>query len=554
MDQPRIPGRSLGRAWPSRRVQGARHRQGAFRAPFAPSTGGGAGGTAGGTPGGDGEPGPGAAAGHSRRHRLARGLPALALVAVLLLVAAARAGAASPAPASLEDLLVPDRYFIVTADEMVGRGASVMPVTEPGAGPFEVIVRFESAEIHNLALTQDLSQGSPLYLQITSSGVARVTDTAMRTDLLSLIGTIPGAAQAADPIQFVLDLLESGGQVTLRVRDMGMRATWMHTGTAVLPGAVMRFVTDPADLAQRDRIQRVERQAAMLHGKYRDLDDLRRDRQQQERAGLLPGLPGGDLPLPGLPGPGLPSAPLPDLPLPKPRIPAPPVPPLPLPEEARDLVACLEEALPKDPLSLLDLSALRQGDLEGAVAPLRDLNPQAVAGCLADEPAPEAPETPAAAPAEPGESGADQPALPLPVQPALPDLSPALACVAGSLDLAERDLEPLAGDSSLTATELLDGLVDLGLAEARSVPSVALQLAGDCGRYWPDLADLAGSLLGGTGSSGEGSDPATGTTGDTGAAGTGDGAGDGSGEGGLLPLLGGLLSSAGLGGLLRKGP
>ncbi|QIA26551.1 hypothetical protein DYI95_002490 [Thermaerobacter sp. PB12/4term] len=487
------------------------------------------------------------------RRRWQPALPALALLLVILaLVAAGPAGAASPGPASLEDLLVPDRYFIVTADEMVGRGASVMPVTEPGAGPFEVIVRFESAEIRNLALTQDLSQGSPLYLQITSQGVARVTGTAMRTDLLSLIGTIPGAARSADPVRFVLDLLESGGQVTLRVRDMGMRATWMHTGTAVLPGSVLRFVTDPAELAQRDRIQRVERQAAALHGTHRDLYDLRRDRQRQQAgAGPALPLPLPDLPLPQRPGPGIPPAPLPDLPLPRPRIPTPDVPGVPLPPEARNLVQCLEEALDRDPLSLLDLGALQQGDLEAALEPLRGLDPQAVVGCLGEEPAP-APE--AGSPEAPDSGTTRQgsmPALPLPVQPQLPGLTPALACVAQSLDLSAGALQPLAGDPSLAAAQLLGGLVEHHLVEPEELSLVTLQLARDCGRYWPDLDRLATSLPGGTGSPGP---EAAGQDGTADTSGTGSGTTAGDGQGGLLPLLGGLLGSAGLGGLLRKGP
>ncbi|WP_167758860.1 hypothetical protein [Thermaerobacter sp. FW80] len=483
--------------------------------------------------------------------------------------AAGAAGAAAPGPADLGDLLVPDRYFVVTADELVGRDAVILPASGPGAGPFDVVVRFASADIRDLALTQELGRDGPPYLQITSRGVARVTDVALRTDLLSLVGTIPGAVKATDPIAFVLDLLQRGGRVTLRVRDVGMRATWMHSGTAVLPDATLRFVHDPADLAQRERIDRVRRQADLLHRRYRDahgLDDLRgRHRSSEGSQRRPPGASPEAAPGAAQPGSGSPQQPAAGTGESQPAPPGPPSPPdAGLPPAARALVTCLAQRLHRDPLPLVDLEALRQGRWDAALERLRPLDPAAVLACLGEgtgAPPPDGGTSDGASRhagggAEDGAVPPPQRSLP-PRDPLLPELGPPLTCVAGALDRPVRDLAPLAGRALRTGVDLLAALVDEGLLRAAAAPAATLRLADACGRFWPDLRRLADRLDGplpppSSAQPGEGGGDAEGATpgsepGDATPPPSPDGPDASRRQRGLLPRLGELLDALGLG-------
>ncbi|QBS37495.1 hypothetical protein E1B22_06370 [Thermaerobacter sp. FW80] len=498
------------------------------------------------------------------------GVAAVALLALGPLAGAAgAAGAAAPGPADLGDLLVPDRYFVVTADELVGRDAVILPASGPGAGPFDVVVRFASADIRDLALTQELGRDGPPYLQITSRGVARVTDVALRTDLLSLVGTIPGAVKATDPIAFVLDLLQRGGRVTLRVRDVGMRATWMHSGTAVLPDATLRFVHDPADLAQRERIDRVRRQADLLHRRYRDahgLDDLRgRHRSSEGSQRRPPGASPEAAPGAAQPGSGSPQQPAAGTGESQPAPPGPPSPPdAGLPPAARALVTCLAQRLHRDPLPLVDLEALRQGRWDAALERLRPLDPAAVLACLGEgtgAPPPDGGTSDGASRhagggAEDGAVPPPQRSLP-PRDPLLPELGPPLTCVAGALDRPVRDLAPLAGRALRTGVDLLAALVDEGLLRAAAAPAATLRLADACGRFWPDLRRLADRLDGplpppSSAQPGEGGGDAEGATpgsepGDATPPPSPDGPDASRRQRGLLPRLGELLDALGLG-------
>lgn len=438
-----------------------------------------------------------------------------ALAAVLLVTAVgvppARAAPGDPVPpdptGAVERLLVPARYFIVTADELVGYGARVTPVPPGKGGPYEVVVHFDTAEIRNLALTQDLSTGKPLYLQITSDGVARVTGVSMRTDLLSLIGTIPGTARGTDPVEFLLDLLESGGKVTLRIKDVGMRATWMRTGSASLPSAVLRFVHDTSELAQRDRIERAQRQRTLRQRQVEERGGPARRGSREGQDGTIPGDPGapGAPAVPGQPAlpeqpapPGLPIQPkLPGVPLP-PGVPAPPASPgMPdLPSPLADLVRCLQGVLERDPLQIIDRDTLLRGDLEEVTRAIQAVAPAAARACGLTGPAGSAPDDTSSGPGSRGDDTTgggtggnrdagghteDGGALPgIPNLPQLPVLNEAMTCVAGVLAIEPERLAPLAGEKPLTLDRLVGWLLQQGLAPLVQ-PGILRRLETECG-------------------------------------------------------------------------
>lgn len=189
---------------------------------------------------------------------------------------------AQPAPAGDEP------GFYITADRVVAKGVSLSLLPEGLNDPFGIIVRFQEAWVDNLAITEDLGDeaGRPTWVQISSDGTAHITQQAMRTDLFSLIASLE--APSGDPIGYLLELLGGAAQGKLVLRNVAMRVLRADVGHGEIPAMRVRYVQDPSQLRDWDRILRSREQSRGFWARYRSLDKYPRGREQPQPS-QLPG-------------------------------------------------------------------------------------------------------------------------------------------------------------------------------------------------------------------------------------------------------------------------